>query len=73
MSRASMGTAFLIALLACSPGWAQKPEYDFGIEEQFAAKQRNGGLAESQVARRLWLVRSIRTALEDDYWRRFYP
>lgn len=90
----SVGTACVIALLSCAPGWSQKPEYDFyrefrnilvpqyrsqdssispdGIATRYAAKLRNEGVAESEISRRLQLVRTHRTALENDYWNRFY-
>jgi Tellurite resistance protein TehB len=43
-----------------------------GLATRYAAKLRNEGVAESEISRRLRLVRSDRTALENDYWNRFY-
>jgi SAM-dependent methyltransferase len=43
-----------------------------GIAERYASKLRSDGMAEAEIARRLTLVRSERTALENDYWNRFY-
>jgi SAM-dependent methyltransferase len=43
-----------------------------GIAERYAAKLRSDGTAESEISRRLQLVRSDRADLENDYWNRFY-
>ena len=43
-----------------------------GIAERYAAKLRAEGVGDTEIARRLRLIRSDRALLESDYWNRFY-
>ena len=43
-----------------------------GIAARYAVKLRTEGIAETEISRRLGLIRSDRTLLENDYWNRFY-
>ena len=43
-----------------------------GIAGHYAAKLRSTGIGETEITRRLRLIRSDRTLLENDYWNRFY-
>jgi len=43
-----------------------------GIARRYAAKLRTAGIDETEISRRLRLIRSDRTLLENDYWNRFY-
>jgi hypothetical protein len=43
-----------------------------GIAERYAAQLRAEGIGETEISRRLSLIRSDRTALESDYWNHFY-
>ena len=52
---------------------SQEPSISEGtIEERYAAKLRQSGVAENEISRRLALLRSDRALLESDYWDRFY-
>jgi SAM-dependent methyltransferase len=42
------------------------------IAQRYAAKPRAEGAGETEISRRLSLIRSDRSALESDYWNRFY-
>jgi SAM-dependent methyltransferase len=43
-----------------------------GIAQRYAAKLRVAGVGETEISRRLRLIRSDRVLLERDYWNRFY-
>jgi SAM-dependent methyltransferase len=43
-----------------------------GIAERYAVKLRAEGIGATEISRRLSLIRSDRTPLENDYWNRFY-
>lgn len=42
------------------------------IAGRYAMKLRTAGIAETEISRRLSLIQSDRTLLENDYWNRFY-
>jgi SAM-dependent methyltransferase len=42
------------------------------IAERYAEKLRSEGISETEISRRLALIRSDRKLLETDYWNRFY-
>jgi SAM-dependent methyltransferase len=43
-----------------------------GIAQRYEAKLRAAGVGETEISRRLRLIRSNRDLLEKDYWNRFY-
>jgi SAM-dependent methyltransferase len=45
---------------------------DNAIVDKYAAKLKDEGVAESEIARRTKLIRTQRNLLEADYWNRFY-
>jgi SAM-dependent methyltransferase len=45
---------------------------DDAIVDKYAAKLKDEGITESEMARRITLIRTQRNVLEADYWNRFY-
>src|SRR4051812_17720041 len=43
-----------------------------GVLQRYAASLRTKGVADSEIERRLALIRNSRPALEDDFWNRFF-
>ena len=67
-----------LALLLCAALQAQKPEYDFYREARdkkpdvYAEELRGAGVPETEIARRIDLLKNHRPLLEADRWNRFY-